>query len=307
MTEEEYETLPTHKLWVHFVAGSMAGLAEHCVMFPFDSVKTRLQSLVTCPEVKCPTAMHCVMSMAKREGWRRPFRGVNAMIAGAVPAHALYYTVYERFKYMLTSQSGSVRDTLGCGLAGAFATVAHDAVMNPAEVVKQRMQMLFSPYGSCVECARCVYRQEGFSAFYRSYTTQLIMNIPYQSIHFMTYEFVQNILNPNHTYHPLSHLIAGGIAGGFAAAVTTPLDCIKTVLNTQQSPEVGIRCRLLKKNSSVSYKGIFDAIRSIYSLRGSLGFFRGIQARVVYQVPSTALSWSVYEFFKFFLSFDYEF
>lgn len=77
-------------------------------------------------------------------------------------------------------------------------------------MVKQRMQMFFSPYGSCVECARCVYRLEGVNAFYRSYATQLIMNIPYQSVHFMTYEAVQNILNPEHKYYPLSHLIAGG-------------------------------------------------------------------------------------------------
>lgn len=38
------------------------------------------------------------------------------------------------------------------------------------------------------------------------------------------------ILNPSHAYDPSSHLIAGGAAGGLAAAVTTPLDCIKTVM-----------------------------------------------------------------------------
>ena len=92
----EYETLPTQKTWVHLAAGSVAGLAEHCVMFPFDVVKTRLQSLRPCPETNCPTAMHCVMSMARREGWLGSYRGVKAMVAGAVPAHACYFTVYEK-------------------------------------------------------------------------------------------------------------------------------------------------------------------------------------------------------------------
>lgn len=74
-----------------------------------------------------------------------------------------------------------------------LATVVHDLVMNPAEVVKQRMQMAYSPYGGSLECIRCIYKREGIVAFYRSYTTQLLMNIPFQAVHFMTYEFVQQV------------------------------------------------------------------------------------------------------------------
>jgi solute carrier family 25 iron transporter 28/37 len=73
------------------------------------------------------------------------------------------------------------------------ATVFHDLVMNPADVVKQRMQMFYSPYGGSIECARCIYRNEGLAAFYRSYTTQLAMNIPFQAIHFMSYEMMQQV------------------------------------------------------------------------------------------------------------------
>ena len=51
------------------------------------------------------------------------------------------------------------------------------------------------------------------------------------------YFFLQ-ILNPDRHYDPKSHMVAGGIAGGLAAALTTPLDCIKTVLNTQQTATV---------------------------------------------------------------------
>lgn len=62
-------------------------------------------------------------------------------------------------------------------------------------VVKQRMQMSNSPYRSALHCAINIYRSEGSKAFYRSYTTQLTMNVPFQSIHFMVYELSQTILN----------------------------------------------------------------------------------------------------------------
>jgi len=148
--------------------------------------------------------------------------------------------------------------------------------------------MYNSPYKSLLDCIVQVYRSEGIRAFYRSYTTQLTMNIPFQSIHFMTYEFVQNITNEERHYNPSAHMVSGAIAGAVAAAVTTPLDVCKTLLNTQ--PEQG------------QGTGLIHAIRTVYKLGGPSGYFRGMSARVLYQMPSTAICWSMYEFFKYFLS-----
>lgn len=116
-----------------------------------------------------------------------------------------------------------------------MATVIHDAISNPTEVIKQRLQMYNSRYQSVIQCMSNVYKQEGLRAFYRSYYTQLVMNLPYQAIHFSTYEFIQNHLNKDRKYNPPVHVVAGGLAGATAAAVTTPLDVVKTLLNTQET------------------------------------------------------------------------
>ena len=43
---DDYEALPaTASLGVTCFAGALAGIAEHCVMFPIDSVKVRRSSL----------------------------------------------------------------------------------------------------------------------------------------------------------------------------------------------------------------------------------------------------------------------
>lgn len=39
MNFEDYETLPTTDVSTHMMAGAIAGLMEHCVMYPLDSVK----------------------------------------------------------------------------------------------------------------------------------------------------------------------------------------------------------------------------------------------------------------------------
>lgn len=38
--ENSYESLPSHySFHIHMAAGALAGIVEHCVMFPVDSVK----------------------------------------------------------------------------------------------------------------------------------------------------------------------------------------------------------------------------------------------------------------------------
>lgn len=39
MNIDEYESLPTGSVAVHMTAGAIAGVMEHCVMYPLDSVK----------------------------------------------------------------------------------------------------------------------------------------------------------------------------------------------------------------------------------------------------------------------------
>lgn len=128
-------------------------------------------------------------------------------------------------------------------------------------VVKQRMQMINSPYKSALQCVSHIYKSEGLRAFYRSYTTQLTMNVPFQSIHFMVYEFSQQVINKKGAYNPPAHMVSGALAGGIAAAITTPLDVCKTLLNTQQ---MGVT------------RGLVEAVKTVYRLGGTAGYFRGL-------------------------------
>ena len=168
-------------------------------------------------------------------------------------------------------------------------------------VVKQRMQVYGSPYRSVLHCVRTVVRDEGVRAFYRSYTTQLSMNIPFQTLHFTVYEFTRETMNPTRGYDPKTHVVAGATAGAVAAALTTPLDVAKTLLNTQERGAVAIVGK--PEGHAVYVSGMLTAFRSIYRLRGFSGYFQGLRARVLYQMPSCAICWSVYEFFKHFLQF----
>jgi hypothetical protein len=149
-------------------------------------------------------------------------------------------------------------------------------------VIKQRMQLHGSIYTSVGHCARDVFRKEGIGAFYVSYPTTLCMTVPFTALQFMSYESISKVMNPTGRYDPYTHCFAGGLAGGFAAALTTPLDVIKTLLQTRGSAhDAELR----------TVSGLFQAARIIRQREGWKGYFRGLKPRIITTMPSTAICW----------------
>ncbi|KAJ3062745.1 Fe(2+) transporter [Podochytrium sp. JEL0797] len=284
--DDEYETLPRSPMHVNMMAGALAGITEHAVIFPMDAVKTRMQ---TQPQGIYSSISSTITRVTTSEGATALWRGVNSVIVGAGPAHALSFGLYEYCKTIFGVDQPGNR-VLQSAAAGACATIAHDGLMTPFDVVKQRMQLSSgSKFANTLSCAKTILRTEGLRAFYLSYPTTLTMNVPYHSIHFSAYEHFKKTLNPAGGYDPLSHCLAGGMAGGMAAAATTPLDCIKTLLQTRGVSEDA----MIRKAG-----GFRDAAKILYRRGGVGAFFRGFQPRVLTHMPAAAISWSTYEFLK---------
>ncbi|KAI0641965.1 mitochondrial carrier [Trametes meyenii] len=287
----EYEGLsPNAGLGVNMAAGALAGITEHAVMFPVDSIKTRMQVFATSPAAVYTGVGNAFTRISSTEGMRALWRGVSSVIMGAGPAHAVHFGAYELVKEMAGGNvEGASNQWIATSLAGASATIASDALMNPFDVIKQRMQLHKSEFRSAIVCARTVYRTEGLSAFYVSYPTTLTMTVPFTAVQFTVYEQLKALLNPSGAYSPATHMLAGGLSGAVAGAVTTPLDVAKTILQTRGTsadPEIR-HCR-----------GLAHAFRIIWQRDGLKGFARGLAPRVLTFMPSNALCWLSYEFFK---------
>jgi len=144
------------------------------------------------------------------------------------------------------------------------------------------MQVHGSTYRSIMHCARSVFRAEGISAFYVSYPTTLCMTVPFTATQFMAYESLSKIMNPRKEYDPITHCVAGGLAGAFAAGITTPLDVIKTLLQTRG---------LSQQDEIRKVRGLFNAAAIIKKEFGWSGFMRGWRPRIITTMPSTAICW----------------
>lgn len=316
----DYESLPENSpVTAQLFAGAFAGIMEHSLMYPIDVVKTRMQLfLSTKPPGALGTAgllpkgvIASIVKVTSAEGSLALWRGISSVILGAGPAHAVYFGVFEHSKTFLVNnvvKNSNLKITtivtnenhpLIASLSGIAATTASDALMNPFDVMKQRMQTIESIQKSgknlgLFTLGRSIYKTEGLRAFWISYPATLLLNIPFAAINFGVYEYSSSLLNPSHDYNPLLHCVAGGISGACAAAITNPLDFVKTFLQTKALSDD-------PKIKQVS--GIFQLISFILKPEngGWQTFFKGIRPRILFNIPSTAICWTSYEMAKSYL------
>ena len=186
---EEYDASRGISFGAHLVAGSLAGLAEHSLIFPLDTIKTNAQCVGACGPTKKPPDVLCVRAArdllmegaASGAGAMRLWRGVGVVTIACVPAHAAYFGLFEtvresaRVRTATGSSSEHSAGALADGLAGALAAVGHDLIMTPADVVKQRLQL--GHHSGIVDCLRTVWAAGGWRTLYRSLPTTLAMSL----------------------------------------------------------------------------------------------------------------------------------
>ncbi|KAI5997976.1 mitochondrial carrier domain-containing protein [Pisolithus albus] len=173
------------------------------------------------------------------------------------------------------------------GFAGAFgATIVYPIDMGAMQNQRSTVvgQML---YKNSVDCARKIFRNEGFIGFYRGLGPQLIGVAPEKAIKLTVNDFVRGqAMDPETGRIKLIwELIAGGTAGGCQVVFTNPLEIVKIRLQVQ-----GETARV----EGAAPKGAVHIVRQL----GILGLYRGASACLLRDIPFSAIYFPVYSHLK---------
>lgn len=230
--EDSWDDLDENKypIKTRMFAGGVAGLAEHLFVYPLDNVKTNLQLNVSKKHLGVENFTKLWRFVRSEKAWSGA--GFNTM--PVFVAHALQFPAIE----YCTSKTDS---SLIGGISGAFA---HDIVMTPANVIKQRRQVCHSQYKNSWICTLETFKNEGFVAFYRSFPTQVAQSMVFMGTYYYIYnDFSRKQLEKykmtSQANHPIINFFLRSSIGTIVATmVTLPIDAICTRINTQYSSEV---------------------------------------------------------------------
>ncbi|KAL8477683.1 hypothetical protein ACS0TY_029833 [Phlomoides rotata] len=222
------------------IAGGTAGVVVETVLYPIDTIKTRLQ-------------------VARGGGkiiLKGLYSGLAGNLAGVLPASAVFVGVYEPAKQKLLRTFPENLSAVAHLTAGALGGLASSFIRVPTEVVKQRMQT-GGQFTSAPNAVKLIVSKEGFKGLYAGYGSFLLRDLPFDAIQFCLYEQLRigyKLAAKRELKDPENAMI-GAFAGALTGAITTPLDVIKT--------------RLMVQGSANQYKGIVNCVQTIVRDEGA--------------------------------------
>ncbi|CAO0800843.1 unnamed protein product [Mucor circinelloides] len=261
----------------------------------------------------------------KQEGAMRGlYAGVTPAMIGSIPGTTLYFAIYELTKRTLNETS--VPEVVSHLTAGSLGDLAASFIYVPSEVLKTRLQLqgrYNNPhfvsgynYKNTWHATKMIVKYDGFGALFHGFRATILRDVPYSAIQFACYEqfkkFAQSKFTKPGEHLPIGiDMLTGSLAGGIAGAITTPLDVMKTLLQTQQSSSATLKKKPASTVTATAaptanpaklldppvkhYSGIMDGMIWNYKNQGLAGLFRGIGPRVFWTSLQSAIMFVVYE------------
>ena len=257
----------------------------------------------------CPIYGSTIEGMRKiirQEGARVLWRGTDVSLLMAVPMVGIYLPLYDHLQAQWAVSLGAAAPLY----AGAFARTVAVLCTSPLELIRTRMQAVLHPgqssrssSGSSPAAASKpqlanmwshlkVDRNASLTHRVRTLWTgvgaTLARDVPFSAIYWGLLEPIRGSLLPSEGEPPnriqtlSANLIAGTLAGGSAAAVTTPLDVVKTRAQLEHSAPASI----------------VQTLRHIARDDGVRGLFTGVAPRAFRAAPACAIVVASYEVIK---------
>lgn len=153
----------------HGIAGGIAGLSVDCILYPLETIKTRIMG---------SSPGENLTSIA-----RSKFKGFSCQMIVSFPYAFSFFYVYETIRATIPDHSFKNL------YASVVAEVVANIVRNPFEVVKQ--QMMVGRSDRIMSSLLEIRGLKGLKGFYIGYQSTLIRDITFSAIQLPMFEFMR--------------------------------------------------------------------------------------------------------------------
>jgi len=275
---------------IQSVSGSTAGMLALSLVYPLQTVATRMQVESSADYETVPQAFKHII---QEEGVKGLFSGLGSSWLATAAQQGVYYYFYQRMRDRLglADQTESIWQNLKTSTAAAIMTVL---IVNPLWVISTRQTVNKSPGTSSSSSSSSqgffstlinIIKEEGFSSLYSGLLPSLILVIN-PAIQYTCYELLKTLLatyflkrkgkNPTtdriakYTFSFLEYFLMGALSKTIATVLTYPI-------------------LVMRSKMQVSKEKVVPAIIKTWAEDGWRGFFNGMDAKILFSVLNAAL------------------
>lgn len=274
------------------MAASFGGAVSAILTCPFDVVKTRLQIAPSASHSRITQqvfsgTLDAFIKIIRNEGILTLWRGLAPTLVMTIPNAAIYFNTYEALKNQIT-RIGFPYPTAIPLVSGALARIVAVTTLAPLEFIRTNSQARHKD-----RAILSFVRKTGVRGLWLGVGATLSRDVPFSAVYWTCYEFFKHQIKPampqTTTGSFLTSFFSGAFSGMLSAILTTPIDLVKTRVQTGgDSKSIGPKRKPTAR----------DIVRIIYREEGMKGFMRGWVPRASKVGPACAIMISSYEIIK---------
>ncbi|SOV17058.1 mitochondrial carrier protein, putative [Plasmodium sp. gorilla clade G2] len=251
----------------NLITGAISGAIVDAVLFPIDYIKTNIQT----------------NNSFSIYDTRKIYNGILPTLIGTVPASAFFYCFYELSKKVLTDYNANINKSYLYLISTSIAEVTACIIRLPFEILKQNMQV-----SGNISMLKAIYnisnKNDLPKYLFNSYLIMVAREIPFDCIQYFLWESLKekgkkDFKKLSDKHPTLMSALCGGMAGGIAGFLTTPVDVIKS-------------------RQIIYGKSYIETIKDI-SKGGFLSFYKGCYIRASYLCFGGMIFFGCLRFFSF--------
>jgi adenine nucleotide transporter 17 len=275
----------SYEALVHAVSGTAGGAAAMSLFYPLDVIRTHMQ-----------VKKGSFKELFNAEGPSVLYRGLSAVLISLGCSNFVYFYTNNLLKVLTKRYTGLKNVTIPQNLLiASLAGVVNVLVTCPLWVANTRLKLQSGKpqegklhLTGMWHALNVIYQDEGLAALWGG-TASSLMLVTNPVIQFVVYDKVKLIFTQDSGKKHLSAtdiFFIGAIAKALATVFTYPIQVAQS------------RQRAVKDKNSSTFYSTFKILYDIYSAEGVLGWFAGMNIKLVQTILTAAFQFMCYEYIQ---------
>jgi len=277
----------SYEAFVHAVSGTAGGSISMTIFYPLDVIRTYQQV------DKTP-----ITQIIQEQGVGVLYRGLQSVLTSLAVSNFVYFYTNNLLKVLLRRITGEKSISVGQNLfVASLAGVVNVLLTCPLWVANTRIKLQKgksssdqpnAAYTGLFDCMYKIQQEEGTMALWNGAASSLML-VSNPTINFVVYDKVKQTMDARAQKSGRKYLTSfeifttGAIAKALATLFTYPIQVAQS------------RQRANKDKSGSTFANTFIILANIFAKDGPMGWFAGMNAKLVQTVLTAAFQFLCYE------------